>query len=152
MFMIGAVLSTVFFSPGPDCESAIINNINNSTETIDAAIYSITNQNIVAALKNAHDRGIKIRILTDRTQAGNKKSLVWDMREYGMNVVVHRKYRLEHNKFAIFDGKNLSTGSYNWTTNGSTYNSENCIFLDENDPAINEYQRRFDYLWQINNN
>lgn len=152
MFVIGVFLSTVFFSPGPDCETAIINNINNSTKTIDAAVYSITNPNIVAALKNAHDRGIKIRILTDRTQAGNKKSLVWDMFEYGINVVIHRKYRIEHNKFAIYDGNRLSTGSYNWTTNASAHNSENCIFLDTNDPAIDAYQRRFDYLWEINNN
>ena len=152
MFLIAGFLSTVFFSPGTDCENAVIQNINNSTKTIDAAVYSITNTNIVDELKNAHDRGVKIRILTDRTQAGNKKSLIHNMSEYGINVIIHKKYRIEHNKFAIYDGVHLSTGSYNWTKNASAYNSENCIFLDTNDPAIETYQRRFDYLWQINAN
>lgn len=150
MFITGALLSMVFFSPGLDCENTIIQKINDSTQTIDVAVYSITNRNIVDALKNAHSRGIKIRILTDRTQARGKKSLVQEMSDYGMNVIVHKKYRIEHNKFAIFDGKYLSTGSYNWTTNASAHNSENCIFLDPDDPAINDYQRRFDYLWNIN--
>ena len=150
MFITGALLSMVFFSPGLDCENTIIQKINNSTQTIDVAVYSITNRNIVDALKNAHSRGIKIRILTDRTQARGKKSLVQEMSDYGMNVIIHKKYRIEHNKFAIFDGKYLSTGSYNWTTNASANNSENCIFLDPDDSAINDYQRRFDYLWNIN--
>lgn len=150
MFITGALLSMVFFSPGLDCENTIIQKINNSTQTIDVAVYSITNRNIVDALKNAHSRGIKIRILTDRTQARGKKSLVQEMSDYGINVIIHKKYRIEHNKFAIFDGKYLSTGSYNWTTNASENNSENCIFLDPDDSAINDYQRRFDYLWNIN--
>lgn len=150
MFLPIVDLSIVLFSPGNLCETAIVENINAATDYIDAAVYSITNQYIVDALKNAHDRGVKIRILTDRTQAGNKKSLVREIRDYGINVRVHSKYRIEHNKFAIYDGARLSTGSYNWTNNASTYNSENCIFLDPGDPAINEYQRRFDYLWEIN--
>ena len=150
MFVITALLSTVFFSPGLDCENNIIQNINNSNETIDAAVYAITNDEIVAALKNAHDRGVKIRILTDKTQATNKKSLVREMRDYGINIRVHTKHRIEHNKFAIYDGARLSTGSYNWTRNASANNSENCIFLDPGDPAINDYQRRFNQLWQIN--
>lgn len=150
MFVITALLSTVFFSPGLGCEKNIIQNINDSNETIDVAVYAITNTDIVAALKNAHDRGVKIRILTDRTQAANKKSLVADMRDYGINIRVHSKYRIEHNKFAIYDGVRLSTGSYNWTQNASANNSENCIFLDPGDPAINDYQRRFNYLWHIN--
>lgn len=150
MFLIAGFLSTVFFSPGPDCQNAIIQQINTSNKTIDAAVYSITNADIVAALKNAHDRGIKIRILTDRTQAGNQKSLVRNMRNYGIDVRVHSKHRIEHNKFAIFDGNSLFTGSYNWTTNASAHNSENCIFLDPDDPAIDSYQRRFNYLWDEN--
>lgn len=150
MFVITALLSTVFFSPGLDCENNIIQNINDSNETIDAAVYAITNDEIVAALKNAHDRGVKIRILTDKTQATNKKSLVREIRNYGINIRVHTKHRIEHNKFAIYDGARLSTGSYNWTRNASANNSENCIFLDPGDPAINDYQRRFNYLWQIN--
>lgn len=150
MFVITALLSTVFFSPGLDCENNIIQNINDSNETIDAAVYAITNDEIVAALKNAHDRGVKIRILTDKTQATNKKSLVREIRDYGINIRVHTKHRIEHNKFAIYDGARLSTGSYNWTRNASANNSENCIFLDPGDPAINDYQRRFNQLWQIN--
>lgn len=150
MFTLGLFWSAVFFSPGTDCELSVIQNINNSNKTIDVAVYAITNTNIVDALKNAHHRGVKIRILTDRIQAGNKKSLVKDLYNYGINIRVHSKYRIEHNKFAIYDGQNVSTGSYNWTNNASIYNSENCIFLTKDDHVINKYQRRFNYLWHTN--
>lgn len=46
--------------------------INNSELTIDAAIYAINNDEIVNALKKANNRGVKIRILTDRLQAAGK--------------------------------------------------------------------------------
>lgn len=63
---------------------------------------------------------------------------------------MHAKYKIEHNKFAVFDSKFASSGSYNWTTPASDKNSENCIFFIKNKKAVAEYQNRFNYLWQIN--
>jgi len=51
-----------------------------------------------------------------------------------------------HHKFAIFDGKLLVTGSYNWTDSAERYNHENVLVLE--DPAIiNRYQTRFNRLF-----
>ena len=140
----------VFFSPSKKCENTLVDFINNAQESIDVAVYSINNTNLVKALKQAHDRGIKIRILTDRLQAAGKSSKVPELYAYGMNVRVHSKFKIEHNKFAIFDGKKASTGSYNWTNPASDKNSENCVFFTDNMAVVSDYQKRFDYLWQIN--
>jgi phosphatidylserine/phosphatidylglycerophosphate/cardiolipin synthase-like enzyme len=51
-----------------------------------------------------------------------------------------------HYKFAIFDGKLLVTGSYNWTASAERFNQENALFLDEPD-IIRRYQARFDQLF-----
>ena len=40
----------------------------------------------------------------------------------------------KHHKFAIFDGRLLVTGSYNWTDAAESRNLENALFLD--DPAL----------------
>ena len=140
----------VFFSPSKKCENGLIELINTAEKNIDVAVYSINNANIVEALKKAHDKGIKIRILTDRLQAAGKSSKVKELHDYGLNVRVHSQFKIEHNKFAIFDGKKASTGSYNWTKPASEKNSENCVFFTEYNDTVADYQKRFDYLWQIN--
>lgn len=140
----------IYFSPSARCENKIIKYIKQSEEQIDAAVYAINNDNIVAALKKAHDRGIKIRILTDRLQASNKSSKVKELRKYGINIRVHSKFKIEHNKFAVFDKKIATSGSYNWTNPATEKNSENCAFFIKNQDVVKEYQDRFEYLWRIN--
>ena len=93
---------SVFFTPSDKCEISIIGEINKAEENIDAAVYAINNQDIVDALKDAHRRGVKIRILTDRLQASQKKSKVRELHDFGINIRVNSKHKIEHNKFAVF--------------------------------------------------
>lgn len=141
---------SAFFTPSKKCENSIIQRIDKAEKSIDAAIYAINNKDIVEALKNAHKRGVKIRILTDKLQASNKNSEVIELYEFGIKIRVNSKHKIEHNKFAIFDFNSVVTGSYNWTEPASDKNSENCLFFNRNKKTIQEYQDRFNYLWQIN--
>ena len=138
----------VFFTPGLECETTIIANINKASK-IDIAVYSITNPAIVDSILTAHKRGAKIRVITDRTQSKGKGSLVWKIRNAGIPVATNVRHKIEHNKVGIFDDQYVVTGSYNWTTNASSYNSENCVFFDQ--PEGMEYSKRFEYLWQLYN-
>lgn len=140
----------IAFTPSKDCEHKIVELINKSKKYIDVAVYSINNQQIVEALYNAKQQNVAIRILTDRRQASGKYSKVMEMHEKGLNVRVHTKNKYEHNKFAIFDGKAASTGSYNWTNAASDKNSENCLFLLKEPDNIKVYQDRFEELWRLN--
>ena len=137
----------VYFTPGTDCENEIIKRLNKS-DKVDTAVYAITNPDITNAIIAAHDRGANIRIVTDKTQAKGKKSLVAKIKAAGIPVLTNKKHKIEHNKFAVFDGEYVVSGSYNWTTNASNYNSENCIFLDQ---LGRRYSERFEYLWQLYN-
>ena len=142
--------SNAYFTPSLECENNLIKRIDNAQKSIDAAVYAINNKDVIKALKRAHKRGVQIRILTDRLQAGQRTSKVKDIYEYGINIRVHSKNKIEHNKFAVFDFKEVLTGSYNWTEPASKKNSENCIFINRNKKAVREYHDRFNYLWQIN--
>lgn len=133
------------FTPGPDCENKIIQQINRS-EKIDIAVYSITHPAIGNAIFAAHKRGARIRIITDRTQAKGKKSLIDDFKKAGIPIITNKKHKLQHNKFAIFDDVRIVSGSYNWTVNASKYNAENCIFLNQLDK---EFTNQFEYLWNL---
>ena len=134
-----------FFTPGTECEDRIIAELGRAT-TIDIAVYSITNPKIANAIIAAHRRGARVRIVTDRTMAGHKSSMIDELIAAGISVRVNRRHKIEHNKFAVFDNMRMVTGSYNWTTTATKYNSENCIFLAH--PA-QEYTKRFEYLWRM---
>ena len=61
----------------------------------------------------------------------------------------NKKHKIEHNKFAVFDGSHIVTGSYNWTDAATKSNSENCVFLDA---LAEDYSARFEYLWNLYQN
>lgn len=141
---------SAFFTPSKKCENSIIQRIDKAEKSIDAAVYAINNKDIVKALKKAHERGVKVRILTDRLQAGNKNSEVRELYDFGIKIRVNSKHKIEHNKFAVFDFDSVVTGSYNWTEPASDKNSENCLFFNRNKKTVKEYHDRFNYLWQMN--
>ena len=142
--------TAVYFTPSNACENNIIYLLNNAKQQIDIAVYSITNDNLASAIKDAHKRGIKIRILTDKTQAENTSSKTVHLRNAGLNIKVHSKHRIEHNKFVVIDNQVVMTGSYNWTTSATLKNSENCLKIWNDDTTVLEYQKRFEYLWTVN--
>ena len=132
-----------YFTPDTECEDRIIAELGRAT-TIDIAVYSITNPKIADAIIAAHQRGASVRIVTDRTMAGHKSSMIDELAAAGIPVRTNRRYKIEHNKFAVFDNRRMVTGSYNWTTAATKYNSENCIFLTH---PVQKYSKRFEYLW-----
>jgi len=150
IFMSQSVFAAeVYFSPSRDCETHIIEAIDNSKMEIVAAVYSINNDRIVKAFERARTRGVKIRILTDRTQAAGRSSKVPELASKGFNVRVHSKNKIEHNKFGVFDSKVAINGSYNWTNPASDSNSENCVVFNEQN-IISSYHSHFEELWTIN--
>jgi len=50
-----------------------------------------------------------------------------------------------HNKYAIFDGGTMVTGSFNWSNNAENYNWENAIVLTS--PYIAYFQRNFETIY-----
>ncbi|MDW2974901.1 MAG: phospholipase D-like domain-containing protein [Alphaproteobacteria bacterium] len=132
-----------YFTPGTECEDRIIAELGRA-DKIDVAVYSITNPKIANAIIAAHRRGGRVRIVTDRTMAGHKSSMIGELVAAGIPVRTNRQHKIEHNKFAVFDNMSMVTGSYNWTTAATKYNNENCIFLTY--PA-QEYSKQFEYLW-----
>ncbi len=55
----------VHFTPSLECENSIVGLINNSKKTIDIAVYSINNNQIVEALKKHKVKKINIKSKTN---------------------------------------------------------------------------------------
>ena len=141
--------SSVYFSPDAGVQDQIIKRINMTKNTIDVAVYSFTASNIAEALVNATHRGVKVRVIRDASQSSDKNDENSYLESNGILVGIRsgRGRGIMHDKFAIFDGKECFTGSYNWTNNAEHYNWENALFTDEGN-VIQAYQREFEMLWK----
>ena len=52
-----------------------------------------------------------------------------------------------HHKFALFDRKEVATGSFNWTPGAEYANYENALMIDDSG-TVEAYNREFEMLWQ----
>ncbi len=110
---------TTYFSPKGGTQRTILDAIAGAASTIDVAMYSFTVDAIADALMAARNRGVRVRIIVDRGQAGGQGAEADLLLDNGMNLkkVDPPSSGLMHHKLAIFDGKTLLTGSYNWSAN-----------------------------------
>ena len=54
-----------YFSPGDDCENAIVGCIRNATNSIKICVFTVSENVISEEIIAAHKRGVKVRIITD---------------------------------------------------------------------------------------
>lgn len=140
----------VYFSPRGGCEAKVVELMTTATQSVDVAIYSLNNRAILEALNNAHKRAVKIRVLLDRVQASGNREETLALKKAGIDVRIHSKNKIQHNKVGIFDGRKILTGSFNWTFSAETANEENCLVTDDQ-RVVKAYITRFnDHLWAVN--
>ena len=152
VFLAGCahVDTQVFFSPRGGCEKKVVELMTSATQTIDVAIYSLNNKAILESVKAAHKRGVKIRILLDRLQASGNREETLGIKQTGIDVRIHSVNKIQHNKFGIFDGKKVLTGSFNWTNSAEEANEENCLISDDQE-VVKAFKSRFsEHLWVVN--
>lgn len=100
----------VFFSLGTtpatddpkfDCATAVINLFNEAKKTVNVAIYSLTEPDIVNAMIAANNRGVKVTVLADRTESknANMAAMITKLTQAGVDVLLAvRQTALMHNK------------------------------------------------------
>ena len=141
--------ASVYFSPNQGADDTVIGFIDRCEKTLDVAVYSITHDDIAAALIRAHQRGVRVRVLMDKTQAGNRYADDEKMLDAGIEVRRDTQAGMKHNKMVIGASKAVGTGSFNWTANASKRNAENFVILRLlYVGAI--FEGEFERLWKLN--
>jgi len=134
------------FSPGVACKEMIINHIFNAKESLDIAVFTISDDEITAEILRAWKRGVAVRIITDNDKSLDEGSDIYVLAKNDIPVKVDNSPRHMHHKFSICDGIYVLTGSYNWTLSAARFNQENIIELD-NLVIANQFQTEFNSLW-----
>ena len=140
-------LAEAHFSPGDRCRRRIAALLDQSRDSADICVFTITDDQITRAILGAHQRGVRVRIISDDEKVQDRGSDVLELDRAGVPVCLDRSEAHMHHKFAIFDGAFLVTGSYNWTRSAATSNEENLVV--SNDPRlISSFGQVFDKLWR----
>jgi phosphatidylserine/phosphatidylglycerophosphate/cardiolipin synthase-like enzyme len=144
-------LPFVLFSNNSDIDEYIKATIKSSKDSIDIAIYGLSNMEIAEEIVNAQKRGVNIRVIMNQTHIFNSKvdpSLKYliDNRIQMKTLKGAGQYGIMHNKIAISDNRILLTGSYNWTMKANNNNYENIVFSSQA-KYIKGYKDYFDWMW-----
>jgi len=140
-------------------DDTLIAYINRAEKSIDMAIYNIDNQNlssnISTALNQAHQRGVRVRIIGDGSTSNNGLSTI-----SGPSVLKSPQganYSIMHNKFLVFDANHTNpdkcivwTGSTNLTDN-QIHTDPNNVLLIYDQSIAKSYTLEFEEMWGSSN-
>ncbi len=138
--------SRALFGPEDPMVETLVGLIRSAKTSLVAAVFTITDDRVAAALIDAHKRDVAVRILTDDEKSWDRGSDIERLRRAGLDVHADHSDHHFHHKFAVFDDGPLLCGSYNWTRSADAHNREN--FLITHEPVlIDQYKRAFDRMW-----
>ncbi len=144
-----AITATTTTTETTPMEDALLGFIDGATTSIDVALYGLNRQSIVDALIAAHNSGVTVRVVGDDDAATTDYSSSYQSLTAAGIAVVTDTTHIQHNKFFIFDGGIVWTGSTNLTDTGLTLNANNSIVITDTTLA-GIYSAEFAEMWAGN--
>lgn len=155
----GVKLPGIMLQPDAAFEDWLVKAIDASKKTVEVSMFAMRSTLVAEALGRAHKRGLKVRVIIDRSQHDSDAFGVYTqwLAAQGMEVRIlagpnpdsdFQVAEKDHNKIAIFDGKLVETGSPNYTKYAARNNFENGHFLDDATDVAG-YQFHFEHMWKI---
>ena len=140
------VICECYFFPNAANEEKVVSMLRTCKKTLDIAIFSLTLDSIAEAILEAHQRGIKVRMIADDECAKSKGSNVKLIASMGVPCKTDNAVYHMHHKFAVLDESVVIMGSFNWTGQAVKYNQENIFFYEDKNIA-SQYAQEFERLW-----
>ena len=97
--------------------------------------YGLTHPEIINSLIKANERGVKVRVLLDRSNLTQKYSKIEELKQAGIEVAIDTVSGIAHNKIIIADLYTVVTGSFNFTVSAAKRNVENVLIIQDSNIA-----------------
>ncbi len=129
----------------------LVEKINAAQTSIHIASFEFNLTPVAEALIAARQRGVDVRWVTD-DEHGLEADIEPDhghfamLQEAGIEVRSDTRSALMHNKFWIFDGQIVWTGSTNITENG-VFDQDNNVIVIQSPELAAIYEREFQEMW-----
>lgn len=133
---------------GQKAQTALIDVINSAQKSLDIAIYSFTDKQISAAVLRAHQRGVSVRLISDREQSSGQyqKVVLKQLSKAGIPIKIDTHAGLMHLKVTIADQKIATTGSFNYTKSAEETNDEVFVVLKD-EKSAQDFEAQFSRMW-----
>ncbi len=125
----------VYFSPGGGCSEAIIKEICKARREILVQAYSFTSAPIAKALLDAHDRGVMVIAILDKSQRKERYTSATFLANSAIPTYIDDTHAIAHNKVMVIDAATVITGSFNFTKAAEEKNAENLLIMQSRDLA-----------------
>mgnify|MGYP001364631795 FL=1 len=135
-----------YFSPGDDCENAIVSCIKNAKHSVKICVFTISENLITNEIIAAKERGVSVTIITDNDKLNDKGSDIRWLADEGIRIRIDESSGHMHHKFCIVDKETLLTGSYNWTKSAADRNQEN-LLVTEDSKMVRAYLNEYEKIW-----
>lgn len=137
------------FTPDDRADDMIIAAIARAREQVLVQAFSFTHRRIAEALIRARRRGVEVILIADYEQTYQiETSVVRDIADAGVPVLLDAQHASAHNKIMVIDGGSADcaviTGSYNFTYAAQFRNAENVVILKGNPPLCEAFRRNWD--------
>jgi phosphatidylserine/phosphatidylglycerophosphate/cardiolipin synthase-like enzyme len=157
----GQTFPSVAFRPNTSVEALLVAAIDASKKTIKLSLYEFSSRNVLQALQKAKRRGVNVQVILDDSNTfpenepgadyrRRRSEQIWGLVRDGFDLRVLRgvtQFGINHNKFAVFDGKMAEFGSYNWSYTSEHNHYENANFSVEK-PRVAGLDAYWNYLWE----
>ena len=134
--------AATFEEGGPDLPLAAA--INAARVSVDVAAYSISLPSIRAALINAYNRGVRVRMVVESDNMEDQVPQA--LKDAGIPIKGDGRQGLMHNKFIVIDNSEVWTGSMNFTTSGTYQDNNNLVRIRSTQVAA-DYTTEFDEMF-----
>jgi phosphatidylserine/phosphatidylglycerophosphate/cardiolipin synthase-like enzyme len=138
---------SVAFAPERGATASLVALISEAKQSICIAAYSFTSKDIAKALVDAHNRGVEVKAVLDKSNAKAKYTAATFLANVGIPTRINWQYAIMHNKFMVVDGVTVETGSFNYTKGAEEKNAENVIILRQYPDIAKQYLARWQELW-----
>lgn len=137
------------FSPDGGAEALVLKVIDGAASSIRLAAYSFSSPHVVAALLRARQRGVDVRVLADTRRNARRNSRVALDRlvAAGIPTRLIARYALHHDKYIVADGVTVQNGSFNYTADAATANSENVLVVWNSAALAQSYLAHWENRW-----
>lgn len=122
-------------------ENHLIQKIDSAQNTIDLAVFEFNIETVAQALINAKERGVDVRVVYDNEHTADFPQMT-ELIDAGIPAVPDERSAFMHNKFFVFDGQCVWTGSFNISMNAAYRNNENALYFCSPEVAEN-YETEF---------
>ena len=139
----------VGFSPDAGAEDIVLNVIHSSHQSIRLAAYSFTSKPVIKELLAAKRRGVDVQCVLDKSNVKSRSGIAAAILlvNAGIPVRIDFQHPIHHNKFIVADGKNVETGSFNYSDAAAHKNAENALVIWNDQALASKYEHNWQLHW-----